>query len=339
VKIANELPEIQYLNFAELCVVKHPEHFAVLIDKAGRAHSIANPDNPESALSLANLDISDLITTRDQKHFQFHETQGELNDSTAKNGVIMNFNVPEESKSGKLIIRAKNSYWGDYVMGEFNRKFGDKYRKWIRKKGKEGPEKPMKWKLEQSLPLMVYAETKEGWQFIDYFDMAGPLAFRDMVMQIDFSGIKGKDRSNDGDLRIKIETGFMLWELDYVAMDFSPNLPVEIIAIPPSSAINESRKNVRKSLMANDNKYYVQPTIGDEVILTFDAPVTGSGITSSIFLHVKGYYEHIRYFNHAPEREELETFRMPGRLSKYSYELFLQESEKYKLWLSSKANR
>ena len=120
-------------------------------------------------------------------------------------------------------------------------------------------------------------------------------------------------------------------------MDFSTGQPVEIIPLKSSSAVTESGKRAGKRLQQNDNKYYIQPSIGNEVVMEFCSPEPDTGQLNTVFLHVKGYYEHIRYFNHPPERDELETFRTPGKLSRFSYELLLQESDRYNQWVSSKS--
>ncbi len=329
VKIANKLPEHQYINCAELWVVSHPPNSRVLADKEGILHTVSSPLPPETAVSSGNNDLSGLLAQADERSFKFDEDTSATRDTCARNSLVLTFPVPAERDSGKLIIRARNSYWGDYIFGEFFKQFGNKYESWVRKQGKSNPERPLKWKQDQVLPLMVYLETNDGWQFVDYFDLAGPLAFREMIMPLDISQALKNNQEDAARLRIKIVTGFMFWELDYVSMDFSPDLPVSLNAIKPSSAVTESGNDAGKLIMSDDNKYYEQPDIGNEVLLVYGSPADLPGVKRSLFLHTKGYYLHIRHYRNRPEVTDLKTFRIPGRLSQFSFDRFTELRNRY----------
>ncbi|MCX6277436.1 MAG: hypothetical protein NT004_05000 [Bacteroidetes bacterium] len=329
IKIANKLPEIQHINLAELWLVQHPLNSSVLVDKNGVVHSYSSPQNPESVVSAGNKDRQNLLARIDNQSFLFDEDSSATHDTCARNSLVLTFNVPAESDTGKLILRAKNSVWGDYIYGEFVKQFGNKYGYWSRKLGRGNPEIPLTWKKDQAFPLMIYLETNNGWQFVDFFDLAGPLGFRDMVMPVNLSpAIKNRTASGN-QVRIKIETGYMFWELDYVAMDFTPALSSSLIAIKPSSAISESGKKVENLVAADDHKYYEQPEIGNEVVLDFPAPIYSQDGNTTIFLHSKGYYVHVRHFQNRPDIATLETFRIPGRLSRFSFDRFSADREKF----------
>jgi hypothetical protein len=151
-----------------------------------------------------------------------------------------------------------------------------------------------------------------------------------MVMPIDLSAALKTQSGPKHQVSIKIETGFMFWDLDYAAMDFSRDLPVNLTSIKPSSAINESGKNVENLVAADDDKYYEQPEIGNEVVLDFPAPIVKQDLSRTIFLHSKGYYVHVRNFQNRPDIAELETFRIPGRLSRFSFDRFSTDSKKFR---------
>jgi hypothetical protein len=329
IRIANELPEVQYLNLSELWVVSHPLNTTVLADRKGNIHTMGNTVPPDSAFSAGHAGQQALVSEADQQSFLFNEEPSVTGDTNAKNALFLTFQVPPGCNSGKLVVRAKNSYWGDYVFGEFTKEFGRYYPKWIKQKGKESPEKPLQWKKDQNLPLMVYVETGTGWQFVDYFDMAGPLAFRDMVMPVDLSAVAGNGLPGSRQARIRIETGFMFWELDYAGMDFTTDLPLDTTCVRLSSAVSESGERVDQLLAGDDERYYVQPETGNNVALDFAAPDAAPGMESSVILHTKGYYTHVRDYQGAPDRKELETFRNPGRLSEFSFEKFNELRNNY----------
>ena len=331
IKIANELPEIQYINMAELWLVDHPGGIKVIADRHGELHTLQTLHAPVTALSAGKIDVAGLLAENDQQLFLFNEEPSVTGDSMAINRVELTFRVPACQYSGKLIVKAKNSYWGDYIVGEAVKYFGQSYKDWIRYQKHVPPERPNEWKTDQKLPLMVYLETDTGWQFVDYFDMTGPLAFREMVMPVDFSG--GIKRVNDSmdEAKIKIETGFMFWELDYAALDITQDEPVENEIIGTSTALNESGKDVYRFIARNDKKHYVQPVAGNEVVMNFSSPPRSPDTNRSVFLHTKGYYEHVRFYQNAPDWEQIETFQRPCRLSAFSLERFSEEKMKISL--------
>jgi len=335
VKIANRLPEIQHLNLSELWIISHPENTDVLADKYGKIHTLGSVETPVSAVTAGMTDRTEMIKRKDKNYFLFDEEPSLTGDTSAKNSLILTFDIPSGQDSGKLVVRAKNSFWGDYIFGEFTKQFGKNYVGWVKKKGKESPDKAIKWKKDQNLPLMVYLETRDGWQFVDYFDLAGPLAFRDMIMLMDLSKANRTKSGDREQVRIRIETGFMFWELDYAAIDLTKDLPVNLVQVQPSSAINETGKDVKSLLTLDDKHYYIQPSTSNEVVLDFNASSDKPGLKKSVVIHTKGYYEHIRYYRNLPDREKLLTFRRPGRLSQFSFERFLEGKKKYSMKYSS----
>ncbi|MCU0370194.1 MAG: hypothetical protein MUC31_02165 [Bacteroidales bacterium] len=338
VKIANQLPEIQYINEAELWIVNHPGNTSVLADKNGVVHTLTTLQAPVKAISSGGTDLEMLLSEIDQQLFFFNEEPAVTGDTSAKNSVLLTFDVPPGQDIGKLVVNAKNSFWGDYIFGEFTKYFGKRYGTWVKKQGKLPAEKPIQWKKNQALPLMVYLETGDGWQFVDYFDMAGPLAFREMVMPVDLTDGLKKDYDSISQVRIKIETGFIFWELDYAAMDFSSETYTDILILDPFSATSESGKDVKKAITADDGDYYVQRKTGNEVVMDFKCPPERQDAERSLILHTKGYYTHVRNYSGPPDMEQIQAFRRPGKLSEFSLERYLEEKASYTM-KSSRENQ
>lgn len=319
-KITNGLPEIQYINLAELWIVNHPVNVKALPDRQGVVHTIGKPELPTEALSSAKADIIPLINTKDRSCFQFDEAPSLTGDTCAFNTAVLTFSVPGSAENGKLVIGAGNSMWGDYAFGELTKLFGNRYEEFIKWQGKKPPEKTKQWQKDQRYPLMVYLETSNGWTFIDYFDLIGPLGARDMVMPIDLSGALFSNTPGGGrSVRIKFESGFKFWDLDYAAMDFSKDTLFTVDRVQPTSAITESGKDVAKLLAGNDTKYYVQEKIGEEGLVVYQNSPEIPGMIKSVFLHTKGYYTHVRNYPNPPDKKQLHSFLVPGRFSLFSY--------------------
>lgn len=325
-KISNELMERQYTNFAELIVVEHPDTATVLLDKDGKVIPLLNITAPVRAVSESHLDYSTSVASRDKTAYAF-DAENTL--SKEFSSLTLTFKKPLHAGTGHLVINAKNSYWLDYVYGKFNEQFGTYFNTFSQAQKKRPADKINEWALEQGIPLSVYVMGKNGWEFADYFHVTGPLASRDMVMPIDLSNVK------DEEVCIKLECGFMFWELDYAGMDFSENIPVTISHVSANSAIDEKGFDVSSLLAATDTAYLVQPEVGNEVVLTYPMVPPGKNTRQTVFLHSRGYYEYIREYTHLPNFITLSTFKKKEAFAKFSKEEYFEFIKKPCLFDSS----
>jgi hypothetical protein len=324
-KITNGLPEIQYINLAELMIVSHPANVTVLTDRHGKIYTTGHPEYPTEAVSVGKADILPLISMKDRSCFQFDETPFLTGDTCAFNSIFLSFPVPARTDSGKLVIRAGNSMWGDYAFGELTKLFGNRYEEIINWQGKRPPDKTLQWQKDQRYPLSVYVETASGWKFVDYFDLIGPLGARDMIMAVGLYGALFTQTPDHGKVvRIKIESGYKFWDLDYAAMDFSTNATFTVDHIQPTSAITEEGNDVTQLLLKNDSKYYVQKKTGEEGQIVYQDSPEAPGWKKSVFLHTKGYYTHVRNYPNPPDKRKLQSFLIPGRFSRFSYDTYAE---------------
>ena len=320
-KISNQLEEVQYINQAELWIVTHPENTMVLADRSGLLHQLDNPAIPVKALSAAGNDLIPLVNARDQQSFLFDEEPSATGDSNAFNAVTMTFAVPEGTHDGNLLVRCGNQLWGDYTYSQFMELFGKKYGKWSGILGKEPPEKNLQWQQDQRFVMMVYLKTTSGWRFIDYFNLIGTVGTREMVMPVDMSDAlftTGEDGKQT--IRLRLESGFRFWELDYAALDLTTGSSFTVNRVSPLSALTETGKDVRMQLRENDDSYYIQEHTGEEATLVFPCIQGVAGMKQTIILHAKGYYKHVRNYPGKPDKATLVTFSEPGRLSRFSWE-------------------
>ncbi|HNS16993.1 MAG TPA: hypothetical protein PKH94_08985 [Bacteroidales bacterium] len=315
-KLANELIEKQNTNLAELMLINHPEEYAVMTDKYGKMQTIFDARVPLSAQALDNRDFVQHISARDNGFFMFNVDD----QKTSINSLILNFEKQQNAGTGKLVVNAKNTLWADYAYGEFTELMGTYYEKWAEKQKRMPGDRQLSRALKQDIPLSVYLETEKGWEFVDYYHVTGSLAARDMVMSIDLSGVKSDQ------VRIKLETGFMFWEVDYAAMDFSENIPVEVKRIISGYAWDEKGNDATGLLKADDDQYLKQYETGLATVVEYEAPADGMelapGITQTVILHSKGYYEAIRAYDHHPEWFRLTALNHPHSLSGFSLKQF-----------------
>jgi len=156
-------------------------------------------------------------------------------------------------------------------------------------------------------------KTNDGWKLVERINTVGPLAMRDLVVPIDL------DVNNDEILQIKLETGFMFWEVDYVGVDFSKNYDLNLEYIDPVSALDQDNTDVTHLLNKQDGQYFMQPNIGDEVIVSFPTTSVNNDLNkTTVFLKNRGYYNYIRDYKGFPDREKLEAFKEDGTFTKFS---------------------
>ena len=314
-KMTNEVQEIQHTNMTQLLVVDHPTGTNVLIDKYGQCQSLQSLQAPRVALDAFSQDILPQICSKDSLKY----VSNSYIDTKVTDEMYLSFDRPQNMNKAKLVYRGKNSFWLDYTMGQFFNMFGSKYAKWFKKQKTSKHQLQPNWALEQGIPLSVYIRQNGEWQFVDYFNVVGPMAEKDMVMSIDISHIESDI------IELKLESAFLFWETDYIGMDFSSQINVYQKEVPVSNAISHDAKDLTKLLQSSDNKYFTMPQIGNYAIMNFAIPEPHQNCDRTVFLHSRGHYEVIRKPTGKPNVQYLESFRQPGMMGQYSRELYRQK--------------
>lgn len=312
-RIANELKEQQYVNFASLKAIRHPEGTQALFDVTGAPQLISQPQPPIQAESALGQDLRMLVIQSDQQAFQFDEQEA------LKNSARLSFRNQPGAMHAKLLLNAKNTLWFDHLFGRFATKFGSAYPAWVQTQQSMTTEQRVQAQNDQDFPLSVYIKTSSGqWEPAGKFPMAGPLAWRDMVLPLDPVMLQGET------VEIRLETGYRFWEINYVAIDFSNNVDMKLVTMPTKSAKDQSGKSQLKALADNDGLYLEQLSTGNYTEMIFKALPPPRGQAQTLFLHCKGYYVHVRDFNGQPQLGELEKFRQPHYFDQFSKTEFRQ---------------
>ena len=328
IKITNELKEVQHTDFLQLLTVDHPENVEVLVDKNGKLHTFSSMVSPEKVM-VDNAILNQKPALKKDRDYYLFNTEIENTNSTRN--IVLEFDKPSLTNTAKLYVTAKNSMWLDYVFGKFNEQFGTYYPQFQKDQQLVSKEKSTKWINEQNIPLSVYLKTSKGWELVDKINAVGPMALRDMVIPIDVSNVTGNK------LQIKLETGFMFWEVDYTGIDYTENLPIKLNYFEPSQAIDEDNNNVTDLLTKADRKYFVQPDIGNAVEVTFKTHEVPSNLKRSIFLINRGFYNYIRDYKGKPNFAKLKLFREAGaftEFSKYEYEAIMDYVDQFDIALN-----
>lgn len=319
-RITNEVEEIQHTNLTELYLVDHPQQSSVLMDKYGIIHSYGQSQKPISAINLKNRNITADIDSIDSRIYWPDIIK---EDDQPVEGLTLTFEKPAMANQCKLIIRAKNSIWLDHMVGELRVLFGDRLESFQEHQKKVPASELRQWNLDQGIYLKVYVRQNNKWQYTDYFELPGPMAFRDNILPIDIV----PDSADH--LQIKLEYGFLFWEIDYAGLDFSEDRSMAVTTVPLSAAFDQHETDIKGLLSGDDDLYYEQPSMGDAALLTFPAATVPDGCVRSVFLHTKGFYEILKHGEGKPDMAYLKSFREPGQFIRFSKERFMVEYESF----------
>ena len=155
--------------------------------------------------------------------------------------------------------------------------------------------------------------TKEGWQLIEKIKTVGPMAMRDIVVPLNLENVE-----HDGKVKIKMETGFMFWEVDYVGIDYSKNVEINTEFLSPTTAFDHKGIDITQRLNRPDENYFTQPNIGDEAIVNFSVTPCNQNQSQSLFLQNKGYYNYIRNYKGLPDVDYLKSFQEVNAFTQFS---------------------
>jgi hypothetical protein len=316
-KISNELMEHQHTDLAELIIVHHNKDVKILADEQGNLYSIKNPQQPLSAITGNKNDVRNLLLENDNKLMEFDDSLS----AKGNNEVLLHFSKPGNIDKGKLVLTLKNTYWLDYLYGKMTEGFGNYYNSFVKKQHNVPVETLKKWTKEQQIPLQVSVKTTEGWKIIANLTTIGPVATREMVVPVDLSLI------TEPFTDIKLSSGFMFWEIDYAAMDYSDNEIFTTEKLLPAIATDENDTDVSYKLSKADGLHLEQPLPGAVTTITYNYPVAEEGKLQSYFLHSKGYYEQVRDFKGKPDIAFLKQFKRPGAFPKFSLDMYKKEKQ------------
>jgi hypothetical protein len=322
-KITNELKEKQYTDFANLLVITHDAGTRLLSDESGRFYSISTPQKPLTAKLNGNKNLLPALEKENDNAVAYMDDTTTAN---ANNIIALKFKKEPGVQTAKLVLTLKNAYWLDLLYGELAKGFGNYYEKYLKKQSKKPAHQLQQWITDQQLPLSVSLRTKEGWKKITDVTTIGPLANRTIVVPVDLP------KTDKDDIEIRLSSGFMFWELDYAALDFSADNTFSVEKLSPVVAIDETGKDVLPSLQKEDGFYLEQPQIGNAATISYKPLAIVDPLkTQTFILHTKGWYQHIRDFTNDPNVPFLKQFTKPNAFPVFGKELY-KKLETKNLW-------
>lgn len=315
IMISNELKERQYTDMANLVLVEHSKGEQIIMTPEGNLMLVKEMNEPQSAVLNDNIDVLREIGHTDNIPCAFNDpsTRSPINE------LVVKFNNPGEGKKLSLFLDMRNSYWLEFLLGEFTSRFGSRYATWVKNQRTKPGQEIIDWQEAQYMPLTISVRTSDGWQEIKKVKTIGPLMNREVAILLDEFDFNGPI------IDVSFKTGFMFWEIDRINLAVVDEVPLKSVQnLKPSIAKDEAGRNVLKPLNSMDGHFLEQPEIGNRAYITYKIQDYSEEKAYSAFLHSKGYYEPIRQYKGPADVEFLTQFREPGAFAKFSLSKYMQ---------------
>jgi hypothetical protein len=199
---------------------------------------------------------------------------------------------------------------------------GDQLDDWYEDINRHGPQYEELYRFimrEELYYMKINIKNDDQWITGGVITGGGPLITEDRVIPIDLSEIKGDELT----IRLDPPPGF--WQIDYLAVDYGPQITDMSYQVPLRFAVNQSDVRSTDELLSKDNVYYQMPEVGDWCKTEFNAPEKPVGLKRSIFLETTGYYElHIDKTKPAEQALIKTLLETPGEIIRYSMKRYFE---------------
>lgn len=316
----NELDETEFTDEMKLVVVDHPEGSAVVPDAQGRVHTFVHPLPPVRAWDRAGRDIRSFVSASDNYLWPgLAETDDRAGSDGLRDSITFEFPKPADARTAKLVAGAWTTMMGSRAAKGFLELYGNKVQEFYDDVNGFGPgyRRVMSWYLNEELYMLkVWVEAREGWKPRALIYGGGPFIAKEKACTLDVSDVPGDV------LRIRLNPPLGFWKLDRIAVDYSVDLPVNVLEIAPVSAVNQQGNDMRDLLEAGDDAFYKMPAKGNRAELVFIAPPPAAGLSRTVLLKATGYYEVHLDAKGEPRRDILDRcFNEPGFALRYALEV------------------
>ncbi len=320
--LTNEVDETQYTDEVKLLVVDHPGSVRVVPGPLGGIHTVSKPIVPVRAYDQNGNDLTSFVCENDW--VSWNSRNDEKNPEQKKDlrdELIFEFPKPGNATKAKLIFNGCNTLWGSHALKLYLELYGKQVSQWYDEIKNFGPAyfKMVNTHVRDELySLQIRVAVEKGWKSKGIIFGGGPLVSEDKVYILDLEDVPGDT------LKIKLTPPSAFWKINYLAVDYTRDLPVKTTEIQAVKAVDHKGKEVGKILAETDNNYLAMPDIGDSVELVFPAPGRIAHMERTVILKASGYYDIHLNAQGEPQIEILNRIHNePGFVVQYSFKEFL----------------
>ncbi len=285
-RLTNELDEVDFVDAIEVLAADHDPNVSVSPGADGRLYTLGSSVPATNANDYDGREVLSRVRERDGWSWESMVYRRDQSSSEKnRDGIELEFPMPEHAASARLILDAHNTPWAAYLIGEYVRAHGRDTRRWYSDLEAE-PERARQ--LGERFMLEAFLEVKvltpEGWATQGFAWEAGPEVVKRQVIPLDLSAVVGEA------VRVRLEAPPSFWFVDHVAIDYSPERTIALQTLTPRQALDRDGGNVRDLLATVDDRYY-EMVKGDEAELIFDVPPVPKGQARSYLLRSTGWYK------------------------------------------------
>lgn len=323
IMITNEVDETQYTDEIRLIVVDHPKEAYIVPDVTGGIHTFSQALSPYRAYDGKGKDLMPRISKNDWKFWQTStEDKNPDREEDLRDELYFEFPKPQGANTAKLLVNACTTLWGSQMLKRFLDLLGNRVGEWYDEVNNFGPAyhrlNDSKGQAERYL-LQIRVETRDGWKTKGLIMGGGPFISKDKAYLLDVSDVAGDT------LKIKLTPPATFWMINYLAVDYSEDLPIRIAEIEAWNAVDWKGQDVREALAYNDNNYLIMPNIGDKAELTFQSLPQFNDMERSIILKASGYYDIHLKAEGEPKNDIIRKFFVdPEYMNKYAFKEYLK---------------
>jgi hypothetical protein len=313
--VVNEVDKADYLDHLELLTVDHPPRVRVFPGLSGTIHTVTHPVVPLRAYDRQGRDLLPYVSKDDGVFWQLaEEGKNPVNAAEPKMELVFTFPKPADAPGVKVIFKGCNTFWGAGIL-----------KRLLGLYGKQGPAVVEEIKnitaAGEFLSLQLRVNTAAGWETRGIISGGSPLVPGTRVYPVDLEGVPGDT------LEIKLTPPAASWMIDYIAVDYSRDLPVKVTGLQAAKTIGYegSAKTAKELLAEKDNQYLKLSPIGASIELIFNSPSLDAGMERTIILETGGYYDIHLESGFEPQYEILNRiYAQPGFILRYELNQYLR---------------
>ncbi len=286
--LTNEVDETQHTDELTLLAVDHPPDVRAVLDSYGNVHTVSSPLPVIRVEDSRGTDLTRWFAANDALAWESDlRTRHPENPSDMRDSLRITFPRPAGATQVKLVINAGTTLWGSQMLKQAEELWGDQLSAWqsslAEPRTRFGLES---WnRREEGYTMTARLRVRDAWEPRGEILGGGPFVTETRIVPLDLEGIEG----DTIELLLTPPAGF--WQINWLAIDNSPDAPVTVHEISASSAVGHGRRDIRDALRTTDGVYYTAPETGQTARLTFAVPDLADGMARTVFARVSGYYD------------------------------------------------